>query len=322
MKPAATLLFLLVAGLPLSSRADSPGWAFLKIGIPARIAAMADASVAVLADPAAVLQNPAAICGLRNKEWSATYIDWFEGIRSQSLSVAIGSGRSAFAASATLHSADGIERRIQASEQPLGSFGIYDLRMDLSYARRFGQLNVGGTARMVSEKILEESAIGWASDLGIVYTALPVNVGCSVRNLGQTGTMLTRSDALPADLLAGVSYTKETCPVSLTAAVRIARSSDASEDDPAAGRPDTLRRREVPGDRWRIGASYGADFRFGMDYRVHKRLALRSGYAMGSDGRTLSLGLGIPLDKLSVDYAFIPFDSGLGPVQRVTLNLR
>jgi hypothetical protein len=50
-------------------------------------------------------------------------------------------------------------------------------------------------------------------------------------------------------------------------------------------------------------------------------LALRLGYQTGFEDKNISAGVGIKINRFSVDYAYVPFDRNLGNTQRFSLSV-
>ena len=61
-------------------------------------------------------------------------------------------------------------------------------------------------------------------------------------------------------------------------------------------------------------------FHLGGEYRAGERLRLRPGY-QHAENRNLSAGLGLVTGRWIIDYAYVPFSSGLGDAHRITLLL-
>jgi hypothetical protein len=274
-----------------SALADQPGWAFLKIGSGAKGASLGETFIATTRDPSSGFYNPAGGAGFRGKEWTFSHVEWFRGVRIEAISFTSGTGYRTVTTGVVIHVADGIERRAHASMQPLGEFGVYDVRIDFTYAQQHGRLSIGGTTKLISEKILEEAAVGGAVDIGAVYAVHPFLLGWSLRNLGGAGGMQNWSDDLPLDWNIGVTYGPSTVPVIIAGATRI--SAD----------------REVDGG-------------LGGEYRPTERCSLRGGYRVGVEAGGWSAGIGIVVKRWVIDYAFVPFDFGLGETHRVTLSFR
>ncbi|MBI4531001.1 MAG: PorV/PorQ family protein [Candidatus Latescibacteria bacterium] len=275
----------------IPTSADQPGWAFLKIGSGAKGASLGETFIATTRDPSSGFYNPAGIAGFRGKEWTFSHVEWFRGVRIEAVSFTSGRGHRTVTTGVVIHAVDGIERRTQASMQPLGEFGVYDVRIDFTYAQQHGRLSIGGTAKIVSEKILEEAAVGGAVDIGAVYAVHPFLLGWSLRNLGGAGGMQNRSDDLPLDWNIGVTYGPSNVPVIVTGATR-------------------------------ISADRAVDSGIGVEYRLAERFSLRGGYRAGVEAEGGSVGIGIVVKRWAIDYAFVPFDLGLGETHRATLSFR
>jgi hypothetical protein len=293
-----TFFFWVVAGPAL---AGQPGWAFLKMDTGAKGAAMGETMIATVGDPSSGFYNPAGITEFQGREWAFSHVEWFQGIRAEGISFTRGRGHRTIALGVIVQTADEIERRTQASTQPLGNFGVYDMRINLMYAQQYGRLSIGGATKLISEKILEESSLGITADIGAVYAIHPFLIGWSLRNFGTAGKMKDRSGDLPVDWNVGLAYKPSRYPVTIAGAARMSGRVDQSD--------------KSAGDR-------ELNEGFGIEYQPTDRLFLRGGYHTGIEGGKVSTGIGVILKRWTIDYAFVPFDFGLGETHRITLRVR
>jgi hypothetical protein len=71
-----------------------------------------------------------------------------------------------------------------------------------------------------------------------------------------------------------------------------------------------------------VSAANDSDLRFnlGAEKTIADLLALRAGYKIGYDEEDIAFGVGFFKNLWEIDYAFVPFKSGLGSSHRFSLT--
>ena len=308
----------------IDDNAGTAGYSFLKIGVGARPAAMAEAYVGLADDYSALYYNPAGITGLRlSTPWAdgtapepeepATYVaaaynSWLVDIQSGFLALVtpVHSGLWIGASIQYLDYGEFIGTDGQGTIQ--GNFGASDMAFALSVARRqragSGDLALGLTGRMILSSIDDSSSWGVAADLGAMYY-LPDNrtqFGLAVTNMGAQMDGMTKShkDKLPAQFAVGASHKLRGLPLILAGDL-----SKAIDDQ--------------------------VRFALGGELVSFAPFYLRTGYSSrrgdietgsSNDGWAgFSGGLGVTHKHFRLDYA-IGYLSELGTVHRVGLTAR
>jgi hypothetical protein len=287
---------LLVHGAALAED-GSAGLAFLKLGVGARAIAMGDAYVAVSGDASSTYWNPATIVDVENIDIGLMHSEWFEGIRYEYAGAVRSYGDYAVGISVVGLYMDDLERREGPTATPIGHFGVFDFAVSGSYARRLTDaLSAGASAKYVQEKIDDESATGFAVDLGARYE-IPVleglSAGVAVVNLGPTMKFIEDEFDLPVMYKAGAAL--DVPFESLKGdVVFVADAIKPSDGD--------------------------LKLHLGMEYEYAEMIALRFGYRSGWDNQNVSAGIGVKAGQFRLDYAFVPFYSDLGETHRVSLG--
>jgi hypothetical protein len=279
----ALRLFLLFA-LPLPAQAS--GLPFLRLSAGARAAALAEATSALAEVEAA---NPAGLQAHGRRTYAFGHASWIQDIRHEYLNLVFARQESTWGLSGRLSRADGLERRAGPTAEPLGTFGVYEGAVGLACARPWGKrARLGLHLQLLRQSISTRAATGGAVDLGLLCDlARHWRLGAALRNLGRMNELDQRATKLPAEARLGLAYYGlSTLFLSLEA---------------------------------QAARGHGASLHLGAEYAVGP-LRLRSGYQT-SDSRHLALGLGLLTGSWSVDYAFVPFGSGLGHSQRLSLQL-
>jgi len=297
---SSTLLFTLF--LPsLSLAAGTSSANFLKISVGPRASAMGEAFSALADDATAIYHNPAGLAQLKMGELYLMHNQWFEGISQEYLALVFLGDRDAFALSVNYLSSGEIERRSSATEEPEGIFSSSDGALTLSYARYLTQsFSFGLNLKGIRGQIDNYEATGYAADIGFLYTFSKVNLALVVQNLGTEMKFKEEAFSLPLTYKAGL-------------ALKLL--------------PDAILALEVRKEQDTDGLSYHA----GAEVYLFNTLALRAGYnskiADTELGETTSLsngltvGAGLKLGKLNLDYAFVPYGE-LGNTQRISLGIK
>jgi hypothetical protein len=272
----------------VTAHAVAPGLPFLVMGTSARGGALAESMTAV-SDPEAGSANPAALSAPgRGGAW-LTHSAWVQGLDQEALCVVAPRGRLTIGLAAQLAQADDLQRRRGPSVEPLGSFGVYDATVGVLAActARHG-LRLGAGFRYLHQTVADQSAHGAAIDLGAWYPVSPrLSLGAAWRNLGRMNDLNQTATPLPRSLRLGLAY-------------RVAPALLVTAETQHTRGP-------------------GLSGHAGVEVSVRPHLPLRLGYQTG-DNRGLSAGVGLAARHWSVDYAYLPFGSGLGEAHRLGIH--
>jgi len=290
MRNTSVVVAGVLAGLWLAQPAPaSTGLPFLRLSSGASAAALAGA---VVARPGAeaISYNPAALQVRGQRSFGFTHSEWIQDIRHDYIWAVFARQRSSIGIAAQVSQARDLEFRTGPTVEPQGEFGVYDGVFNLAWAHPWNQkLRVGANLKLIRQSIYTETATGSAVDLGLLYRPhAHLHLGLALRNFGRMSKLDQTATALPRAVRAGGAYTGF---APLFVGLEVQR---------AAGGSTTLH--------------------LGGEYAIHPRLLVRGGY-QSADTRDLTLGLGIAAGSWSVDYAFIPFSSGLGEAHRFSVLL-
>lgn len=299
-----TLILLSALALPapaLASGAGTTAAPFLKAAMSPRAVAMAGAFSALADDSGAVFVNPAGLAQFDTREAAFDFSTYLQDAKMGNLSYAGHAGGNRFGFGATFMTVGGIEKRgltdSVGAVAELGDFSASDMAVTLAYARpdilpeSLPGLDGGFSVKGIRSAIDDKTAFAAAVDAGFIYRATAkMKLALAVQNLGTEMKFEEESDPLPLCLRAGGLY-KVSPELNLGAEV----------------------------------AQYLQDEQFypslGAEYWFRKAFALRGGYKFGYDTANLgaevglSLGFGVKVSGLGVDYAFLPFGD-LGSIHR------
>ena len=307
-KTAAIFLFLaltlpaILSPLPsFASGAGTTAAPFLKMSMSPRAMAMAGAFSALADDSGAVFMNPAGLAQSEKREVGLGFTNYLQDAKMGNLSYAGSLAGHRFGFGASFLNVDGIERRglnDAAGVVPeLGTFGSEDMAFSFATAKKgvisgtLDGLDAGCAVKFIRSSIDAKTALAVAADAGAIYHAGPeINVSLTILNLGTRMKFESEADSLPLSISAGFLY-RSSPDLNLTAEL-----SEYINDD----------------------KFYPA---FGAEYWFRDAFALRGGYKFGYDTSNLgaaaglSLGFGLKVAGLGVDYAYLLFGD-LGNVHR------
>ncbi len=289
------LIWSMMGFLPLAAQGITSGADFLKIDSSARSAGMGSAFTAVADDPSALTWNPAGLSLVPQPQLGYLYMLYLGNI---SYNFGGGvypfqDGRDHFAVGAAVINLGTGTFDSTLGAQPAVSAG--EDAFQISFAYRSGdQLALGVSTRYILEQIAGYNAGDVAGDFGLLWTPQSwLRIGGGIFNVGPAMDLNSVPDALPTTGRLGLSLQWEGRHQSLLASVE--------------GDYD-LNQSILTGS---VGAEYCYDH----------LLALRAGYTGSPYEDNYTVGLGIDLKVVQIDYAYAPL-SMLGDSHRFSLTLR
>jgi len=290
------LVFLINVSLLSAQSAGNAGMAFLKYGISARNIAMGDLGVVSSDDPIAAYYNPALAAVLTNPQVMFTHSSLIQDVSSQNLAAGFILFNIPFVVGVNTTSVPGIEVRTQP--------GVPQATFDANYF--FGSistgifvsenLSAGLTIKYLYENIFSDKASGFAFDVGIFYKDIieGLNFGASLRNVGSMNKLREIETELPVDLRFGASYGTNLSSINSDLILQAGYQKYTATDD--------------------------NHIHIGSEIIYNKSLAFRGGYITGYDSKGLTAGLGLLWGSINFDYAFTPFEYGLGNAHTISLT--
>jgi hypothetical protein len=274
---------------------------FLSVGVGARALAMGSAFTAVDTglDANTVNWNPGGLGFVEGQNITASYnalmVDENQGYLGYAAPV--GANQGVWATGVNYLMISNIQRRAGDTETADSTFASQNFAVNGSYGKALSDsLAVGGSVKYIREALDTYHGNGAAVDAGVLWRT-PVkglSAGAALSNLGSK----IGPDALPLAVKGGVAYKLFNDSLIL-----------ASDYD------------------WLINeqTSYVS---IGEEYWINRILAMRAGYQFGHgadqlQSKTVGLGVGIglKLERRSVDYAFLPYGD-LGNTHRITLGVK
>ena len=304
MKTRLWMLGMLAFFSAWPAAAQKGGFAFLRIGVNAEAGAMGDAQVAWSRDAFSTFWNPAGLAAAERNTASLSYYAWVLGAGSYAAASRLGLGeKGAVGLFVTTMESGNLEARSGPGD-PEGFFSTQFVSSGASYGRRFGRFRAGVTAKYLLERIFTNSARGYAFDFG-VQADLPVRgaqFGAALQNIGRMSRLAAEATRLPRALRVGVAVH----PFH----VRL-REDDA-----------TLAQLFATMEISRFFEMQRTQLHIGLGAGVFDMVTLRGGYITDDDLRGPSFGIGLDIDKVLVDYAYVAFSGYEGPGHMMTLTYR
>jgi long-subunit fatty acid transport protein len=318
--------------------AGTSGSAMLKIGVGAKTTGMGEASVALSDDLSGIYWNPAGLVQLRNSQFSAMHIEWFDDIRYEWLGFAQPiSSRATIAADISYLYMGSISRTVESTSEEYeedGTFSPVDMagRVALS-VKAFRNLLLGASLQRIQsrvtfdnvtkERISNKTSQGIAIDLGGIYSVTKVQgltVGGCLQNLGnQTKAYITDKAPMPFAVSVGLAY-KAQMKNEKKSAPEEKKQPENMPKPEAKSSPNTL---TIAFDLY-FPADDSINARLGVEYRFGNGVSLRGGYRTGTGFEFpsgLSAGIGYNSPDYQVDYAFVPYGD-LGGTHRISFTVR
>jgi hypothetical protein len=279
--------------------AGTTGAQVLKFGIGARAIAMGEAYTAIAEDADAIYWNPAGITQLKRPEAMAMYTVWFEDIRFANTGCVLPFKDDCLGISIDVLFAGIIDMYDRYNRALDEQYMAYDGVVTFSYAKTFKSFMAGMNIKHIYSRIEEEVASAWGFDFGLLRNfGKKFKSGLVVKNLGTGMKYNKKTDPLPTNIKAGVSYEMFND--------RLLLAADAG----------------FPIDN-SMTTHYGAEYRWPMEHVI---VMPRIGYKKNSLSEInskagLSIGIGLKHRDYSINCVWVPYWE-LGNTYRISANFR
>lgn len=294
---AATVVALLSAGAAHAAEPGSSGALFLRIGMGARASGMGEAYIGVAQDASSVYWNPGAMPAVLGTNVMFMHNEYIQSVRLEQAALTHETDWGTLGLGFTGLYMDNIERRgNDPSPDPLGYYSAYDVSASIGFARYIvPNVAVGFTLKPIWEKIDDETATGFAVDVGVYHVSRikGVKLAAVVGNLGTPMKFEQEEFALPRYIKVGGSWER---------ALEAYRSNVLLTMDLMFPNDD--------GTREHVGVEYGYD----------RTLFLRTGYKAGYDSQGATFGAGVQYRGFNLDYGVLLFKNDLGDSHRISLS--
>ena len=294
------LLFTIISFTTLFAQsAGNSGLSFLKLGFGARNIAMGDAGASAAHDVTALFYNPANLAGNYDNQLMLMHNEWIQGVKSEILGAKTVIFGLPVAAGFNVTTINDIQIRTRATTEPDATFNANYFFGSLSTGFNItSNVAAGFTVKYLYEGLYTDEATGWGFDLGAHYKTdiEGLSAVAVVKNLGSMNKLKNEKTKLPTQINIGPAYTFDLPggDFAVTAAAEYLKYT----------------------------AETGSHLNAGAELVYHKLIALRGGYQSGYESKNFSGGLGLMWGNLNFDYAFSPFQYGLGVGHSISLSFK
>jgi hypothetical protein len=288
-----TPVLLLVMTWSIAAAANDPGssgFSFLKVSPGARNAGMGDIGLAVPSNLYGVYFNPAVTGDVKETYVGFMHHEYIFDTRREFLGACTPLFKGALSVGFDYFKIGSIENRTGPSDDPLATSDARDILFYGSYALPLSQrFALGATAKFAAERIEPSSARTLLFDLGARFKpTAKLSFGIAGRNIGGKPKFNSEAINMPVTIAGGVAFEVN----NMTAGVDVSKPKDAA-----------------------------VKVNLGLERYIVEYIALRAGYKFGYDEENMAFGVGFSRSIWRVDYAFVPFKSGLGSSHRFALTV-
>ncbi|HDL04637.1 MAG: hypothetical protein DRP46_05955 [Candidatus Zixiibacteriota bacterium] len=286
MKKICLTAVLLVFLAGSSVRPES-GIKMLTAEAGARSVGMGGAFSAVTADPYSAAYNPASTWGITEVTGSFGHNTYWENTRIETGYLSFHKRSTVITAGVQFASIDDLEGRTGPTTDYY-EFGAHDVSIKVGAAFELEPKYIlGFSIGWMYEKIDVEEGSAFNFDLGLLMQPYPdLNIGLAVLNFGSTVKLIDESYDLPRTYRGGIAYTYHD----------FTPSADLVYLD------DDLY------------------VHLGGEYKLYEKFFIRSGYRIGYDTKDFSAGAGFVRRNFRIDYAYLPYKSGLNDSHLINLT--
>ncbi|OQX90055.1 MAG: hypothetical protein B6D65_00060 [candidate division Zixibacteria bacterium 4484_93] len=306
----ACLLLFLPVMIFAQAKVGTSQAQFLEIGPGARSSGMAGAFLGVADDITAIYYNPAGLARLTGAEFGAGYLKYPAGINYSYAAAAYPAFGGVIGSAFYNLGTDKMPVRNPSHPEGTGqTFSANDMACGMTYSRMLtDRFSVGITAKFIGEFYEDETAYGWAVDIGTFYQTQfkSLRLGMMLSNFGPDMKFIEQSYPIPMAFQFGMA-----AEVLQDANNRLTLSLLGLHPN------DNLEK-----------------FGFGVEYAFREYAFLRAGYRLtgysfkdidkyNSEGFSFGGGISVPvaMKKVCLDYAYTDFGS-LTSLHRVSFGFK
>lgn len=287
MKKIIVLLSLVFTINPLFSGSGQAGMAFLSLPSSASSGAVMNVFTSSRQTPATIFNSPLGI-GSDKARISFSHNMWFSDVSSEVLALSFPTKYGNVGVGGNFVRIPGIEVRFKPTDQPEQEIEGQYFSGNLTYNKEIiKSVKIGGTLKYLYEYGYNESAHGIAADMGIIWNSpADLNISLLLKNVGEMQNLYQNATKLPTIIQIGAMRPEilNEGPLSLAIGCNLKMNTQSEEN--------------------------GAQF--GTEASLFEIFNLRAGYEQFGDVSKKAFGAGINYNKITIDYALLIMDNGLG----------
>lgn len=294
------LISIIICGLSSLLLANSSSFSSIKITPSAREQAMGGAGVICALGPQSMYYNPALTSGINSFAVNFNYNQWFFDTYNQSIFLMRPFRYLNFGFGAVNFNAGELELRPDyPTNDILGEFSPVDFNFYFNISRKLtsaqNPVSLGASARLYYSKIYDQTATGYGFDAGLSYQpADNLQIGISIVNFATQMRYVREKFSVPRRFAAGADYL-----IKISANQKLKLAIDLAY----------LYYEQV------------FNLSSGLEYIIHDRYFIRSGYKHSDQPNYFSAGIGFIVKNLRVEYAFTPYQLDLGSNHHISLGI-
>jgi len=291
---------------------------FLKVIPDARSTAMGGAYTAAAANSDAVFSNPAALAKLEKSDIALSHVDWLLDMSQQSFSLAYvfdGAGTiGLFGMIVDMGTIDETRVDYLVRDELTGAYnpGLTGAILSpgaqvfgLSYAKYItDKFAFGLTTKYVREDLVVSEASATIFDAGFSYRTgfKSLELAAAVKHFGPEIKFREAGESypLPQDFSIGISayvVGPDQAFVQTNSKNKLLLAFDMVE-----------------------ARDYGQQYNLGLEYSINDMFFIRAGEKINYDTESFSLGFGMDVKNLRVDYSYASFGESFAPVSRFSIG--
>jgi len=297
MKKVILMIFIMVFAVLLKAETSGEyGFQMLKISAGAALSAQGGTGAFFSNDAYGFIQNPAAGLLKRKRVISLSQNYWIFDTVINSGAYAYSNRKRSFGFGYRYLDYGKLEDRDDTGTL-LGEFHPMDLVLSTNFGYRLTPDHYAGVnVNLLYEKIDTSSSYGFTIDLGYTYLT-PIKdmlISAALKHLGKTSEM--DKDVIDLPITGELSVVKNFQLVSKNFSTELKAIKHIDDDEFKAV--------------------------WGINFEINRTFNLKLGYKFNYDSEDISAGFGINLKKISLDYAYIPFDYEIDDVHIIGLTYR
>lgn len=307
----ALLIPIFLVVLSSSLYGQSSGLQLLEVGPTATELSISEATVATPNGSSSMYTNPALLVMQNRPTISLGYTSWIADSDNLFGGINLKKGNRSIAFSFYTSGISGFEQRNNPGESN-GEFSIQYLSISGAYAYDFKILKAGIAGHYLNEEVFPFRANGYAFNIGLAGELLDERLrwGASILNMGEMEKLDQVATELPTSFNVGVSMDVLEFVHGKSPNLPILATLMADWVHP-------MNESILDNQNFNPSESY---FNLGLSLLVSEVVRVNTGYKTQDNVRPYSFGLGFITEKVTFNYALIPFNTGFGTVHSIGLQ--